>query len=426
MRRALAALLGAAVLLAPHVAHADAEAARFHDARARRHYNAGRYENAIAEFFLAQRNAPNVGTILNIAVCFQLLHRWDEAFLHYTEFLERAEPGDERRGRAEEALAEIGPHVARVRVVTEPEGATLYVDTRERGSYGLAPRLLAVPAGARTIEAALDGYRAARAEVRAVVGREATVTLRLEPITGALALRANVDATVEVRSADGELVAQGSTPFEAALPPGPYVAEVAALGYVSRRELVAIDADARVERDVTLSETPVPTGELTVTSSLTGAVVAIDGRPAGFTPLALTDVPEGLRAVEVSGDGLEPWRGDVRVAGEDRAWLTVSLQPEQTATHSDLTWILGGAGLVLLAAGAVLGGLAIDNWERFNAGLGHDNVRDLYDRGPILEGAADTSLTLGGATLLVAGILFVVEELSGRPRTSGTVTRRPR
>lgn len=426
MRRALAALLTAGLLLAPAAASADAEAARFHDARARRHYNAGRYENAIAEFFLAQRNAPNVGTILNIAVCFQLLHRWDEAFLHYTEFLERAEPDDERRARAEAALAEIQPHVARVRVVTEPPGATLYVDTRERGTYGLAPRLLAVPAGTRRIEATLAGHRPATAEVAAVVGQEATVTLRLTPITGALALRASVDAEVAVRAADGELVAQGPTPFEAALPPGPYVAEVSAPGYVSRRELVAIEADGRVERDVTLAETPVPTGELTVTSNQTGAVVTIDGRPAGFTPLALTDVAEGLRAVEVGGEGLDPWRGDVRVAGEDRAWLTVSLQPEHTGTHSDLTWILGGVGAGILVVGGVLGALALDNRARFEAGNGTEDVRHLIERGPILEGAADTAFVLGGATVVVAAVLFVVEELSGRPRTSGTVTRRPR
>lgn len=426
MRGALAALTVVAALLAPLAAHADAEAARFHDARARRHFDAGRYENAIAEFFLAQRNAPNAGTLLNIAVCFQLLHRWDEAYLHYSEYLERAEPDDARRARAEQALREIGPRVARVRVVTEPPGATLYVDTRERGSYGTAPRLLAVPPGARRIEAALAGHRAASATVEAIQGAEATVTVRLEPITGTLALDSNVAAEVEVRTAEGELVAQGPTPFEVRLPPGPYVAELSAEGFVRRRELVAIEADQRVERTVRLAATPVPTGELTVTSNLTGAVVHVDGHPAGFTPLALTDVPIGLRGVEVVGDGLEPWRGAVDVEADDRAWLTVSLQPALGGAHSDWTWGLGISGLGVLALGGVFAGLAFDAHQRFEAGLGVNDVSDLRTQGIAFGATADAAFGVGGAALLIGTILFVVEELSGRPRTSGTVTRRPR
>jgi len=411
--------LVAATLFVPIHAHADAAAARFHDARARRLYGMDRYEEAIAEFFLAHRHAPNAGTLFNIALCFQLLRRWDEAFLHYSEYLESAEDDDPRRAQARDALAEIEPRVARVRVETSPPGATIYVDNLERGSYGESPRLLALPEGEREIQIRLDGYLTASRTVEAVTGELRELRVELTPITGTLAVQASVDATVTVRDAEGAVIADGRTPFEAAIAPGAYELEVDADGYVAHRELVSLERDERATRRVRL----VPaTGALTVTSNVRGSVVEIDGRPVGFTPVALTDVPTGERHVEVVADGRDAWTGDVHVTQVDRAWLTVSLEEEIGETHSDVTWILGGIGIGLLATGAVFGGLALERSQRF-----HSNPSDMRnyvrDEGLAFNYTADASFIVGGAALAVSLITFIVEESVGRRRSSANVTR---
>src|SRR5688572_7342148 len=112
---------------APRVASADdAAQARFHDDLARSAYAAGRYEQALREFFLEQRIAPNPRVAFNIALCFQQLRRHDDAFLAFTEYLEGGEDDAARREAAERAIRELSPRVARVRVETEPPGARIF------------------------------------------------------------------------------------------------------------------------------------------------------------------------------------------------------------------------------------------------------------------------------------------------------------
>ena len=146
---ALALLISS--VITPRAAQADdAEESRFHDALAREHYAARRFEDALREFFEAARLAPSARITFNIAVCFDLMHEENDAYLFFREYADTDDQDPERRRFATEALTRLGATVARVAITSDPVGAEIYVDQRDQGSYGGTPRVLALPPGAHT------------------------------------------------------------------------------------------------------------------------------------------------------------------------------------------------------------------------------------------------------------------------------------
>lgn len=90
-----------------------------------------------------------------------------------------------------------------------------------------------------------------------------------------------------------------------------------------------------VERPAEANSTDTPPakvifkGHLVVDSVPTGATVLINQRPAGTTPLRLTDYPAGSHAVWVELEGYERWTGGVRV----QANATTNIQPLLVSTR---------------------------------------------------------------------------------------------
>jgi len=111
-------------LLTPALAQADPAAqARFHDELARGHYEAGRFESALREFFLEQRVSPNPRIAFNIALCFQELKRNEEGFQYFNEYLSSQDDDAERRAYAERVVESLKPQLALVSIRSTPAGA---------------------------------------------------------------------------------------------------------------------------------------------------------------------------------------------------------------------------------------------------------------------------------------------------------------
>jgi outer membrane receptor for ferrienterochelin and colicins len=438
MRLAMSAIVLAITLGATSARADDAEQARFHDALAREQYAAGHYEQAIREFFHEQRLAPNPRVQFNIALCFDQLHRDDDAYLFFREYL-AADDGDAaRRQQAEAAVARLEPRVARVSVVSDPPGATLYVDDPDHGSYGEAPRVLVLPPGHHALLVTRDGYLSTRVEVEAARGQEVRATASLTRITGALELRSPVGGTLVVRDAGGATVfegsvAAGSVPLVAILAPGDYALALSADGYTEWRGLVRVTASETTRTDAAPVVLPAPTGDLTITASAAGALIELDGDAAGFAPSVITGVTTGAHRVRVSHPGLEPWSGEIVVGEDARAWLTVSLVPPSETTRSPLTWVTGGIGVASLVVGAVLGGLALADRDRFVTlemqqasfamGLGpapSGSLADLRDQQMLLSAASDALLAVGTAAVIGAVILYFATESTEARRSEGT------
>lgn len=435
-------LVGAAAYwgwLAPTPAGADdATVARFRYERAQEFYRQRRFEEALEEFFLIDRISANPRTSYNIALCFAQLGEEDEAFLAYAAYLARLPAGDAdegRRAQAERAMAALAPRVARLRVDSDPPGATIYVDRVELGAFGTTPRLLAVTPGIRTVRLELPGHQPREVLVEALAGAEAPVEATLVPIVGRLELRApHPQAQAQVRDANGASVLEGPVPLSGALPPGTYLVEVTAPGRQPKRDAVQIREDTVTRRTLRLEAAPVPTGTLTVAANPAGALVRVDGEPVGFAPLTLTDQPAGSLDLALAQDGYQGWRGIVELDVGAHALATIQLEPDERR-HPASTWVLGGSGLALLLAGIGTGIAAIEARDDFNAlvsastgplsAQATDDLLDLQRRSDSLNLAADVLMLTGAVTLGAAIVLFVLEETAKPASSSASIVPFP-
>jgi hypothetical protein len=430
----LAALLGLAT--AGGVARADdAEEARFHDGLARQHYEAGRYEQTIREFFFEQRLASNPRVGFNIALCFDQLHRDDDAYLFFREYLASDDDDASRRSLAQQAIARLEPRVARVAVASEPAGATVYVDQRDHGSYGVAPRVIVVAPGAHTLVFELEGHRTASVEVQAVRGSEVAAQATLARIVGTLEVASSAPGTASVLDAAGATVASGATPLEVELPPGDYRIDLAADGHRPWQGLARVVAGERARTLAEPSPLDAPTADLTVTASAAGALIELDGEGAGFAPTVLSSIPIGAHRVRVSHPGLQPWQDEIELSADARSWLTVTLVPPSETIRSPLTWVFGGVGVAGILAGGIFGGLAIANHDRFGdlerrqalhaSGMGPapaGSLSELRDQGMLLSTTTDVLFAVGAAALATAIVLFFATETTEARRSEGTFT----
>ena len=405
-------------------ARADAAAqARFHDEQARAHYEHGRYEDAIREFYESLQLAPNPRITFNIALCFEQLKRPADAFMLFREYLDSDDRAADRQTYAQAAAEKLIPKIARFEIQSDPPGARIYVDRRELGDYGRTPRVIAVQPGEHKVWVELEGYRLAESQADAVLGQLATLKLAPQQILGGLRVDSPVAGHAEIHTADGKIVSEGDTPLQAKIPPGAYEITVRASGHSPWRGLAAVDAN----QDTTLKASPAPiakpTAEVTVTSNISGAVVTVDGKPAAFAPSVLTGLGVGQHDFLVESPDRLPWQGPVELRASERTWITVSLAEPAETTRSPFAWVVGGVGALSLASAAVVGGVALATHNEFESAVNDPNRGALRDRGQALNTAADVLLGVGIAGLAVGTILyFATEDESGSP-SEANVTR---
>lgn len=399
--------------------------ARFHDELARGHYAKGRYEEALREFFLEQRVSPNPRISFNIALCFQELKRSEEAFLYYSEYLASDDADVERRAYAERRVQALSPQLALVLVQSEPPGANIYVDKKELGSYGQTPRVIAVPAGEHQIYVELEGYRAATSSVEARRGEQAGISLSPERILGQLRVESSVGGSVGVRSASGDAVASGDAPFSTDLPPGTYEVSVRAPGHLPWSGLAVVEADAQGEIAAVPTRLPAPSGAITVTSNVPGALVELDGQPAGFTPTILSGIGVGEHLLAVQTPKLVPWQGNLKVSAEQRSWVTVTLDEPPRVQRSPATWVMGGLTVASLAAAGVFGILAWQTHEEFLAAQDANSADAgaIKDRGITLNTAADVSWVVGGVAAVTTVLLYFLTAEKRGGKSSASVAQ---
>jgi hypothetical protein len=65
---------------------------------------------------------------------------------------------------------------------------------------------------------------------------------------------------------------------------------------------------------------------LAIDSDPPGAVVSVDGRVVGSTPVLLKDVPAGSCVVRVESSGYELWSAAARVVANKETRVTATLQ----------------------------------------------------------------------------------------------------
>lgn len=108
-----------------------------------------------------------------------------------------------------------------------------------------------------------------------------------------------------------------------ALTPGTHKIKIQKDRYQDYEDGIFIQEDE--PQSINAKLTPLPFGDLKVTSNPEGATVFIDGESQGTTPVSLKDVPEGERNVMLKMKGFDPWESKVKIVPLQEANLSADL-----------------------------------------------------------------------------------------------------
>lgn len=394
-RAAWAAIACVGALALPASGRADdAAEAQLHFTIGTTSFRAREYPDALDHFLRAYRLAPTASTAFNVAQTYLMMHREEEAFRFFHEFLARPDGRPEARTVAERVLAELTPRVCRVEVRSDPPGAAVYLDRVELGDLGVTPRVIAVTPGPHEVIVRLPGRHEARHRVEGTRGQSLVVEAALAPVTGSLrVVTTPPGAEVELDGAPAE----GVTPLSLTATVGAHRVRVRRRGYLDvQREVEVVEAGASVEerlpRDLSAAAV------LSVTTTPPGALVTLRGVAVDRTPLS-RDVDVGPGLVRVEAPGRTAWQQEVLLRPGRALDLRVSLgDPAARRPWWIPALTFGGAAVTM--AGAVLGGLA---WSA-HADFDQAPDRATYDRTEALNLAADVTVGVGLA-MVASGVL---------------------
>ncbi len=293
-------------------------------------YKAGDYREALEHLMLSNRLVPNRNVMRNIALTWEKLGDYQQAYRYYADYV-ALEPDPQRRAVGEAAITAILGKVALVRVESDPPGATVYVDRKNLGARASTPRTLALPPGEHVIIVEKEGHVPVETRVTAAIGGFDTADVTLEPILGKLHVDGTVGASIRVDDEQSAVI--GTVPADLALPPGPHVLVVSAAGRETKRIVADVDA---TDASSTVAELDLLTGRLVVNALERDARIDVDGATAGFTP-AVLDLAVGAHTVNVTLQGFRPWESSVEVKERGEVTLDVRLRSVQEVTAASRT-----------------------------------------------------------------------------------------
>ena len=325
MPKLICLIVMAAISLSPSPSYADPRTGTADEAEmafqlGAQAYLAGKTRDALSHFFVSQRLAPNRKVVFNIALCFEQLGEAVAAYRYYQEHIASAtDPNDPASVPSREALERLRPKLGLIRIKSRPEGARIFLDRKDLGVFGVTPLLVPVKAGDYQVLLEADGYRPFQSpKLDVVLGTIVEVDADMSPLTGTLALSGQPEGAVV--SLAGTPI--GVLPFVGVVPAGRGTVEIHKPGWTPRSIAYDVPTDGRQVLDVALDR---QVGTLVVSCDEIGALIRVNGQPAGFAPAVLDRVPVGEVAVSVSLEGFRPWARTLTLAEGDKVELDAVL-----------------------------------------------------------------------------------------------------
>ena len=271
-------------------------------------YEQNDFKGALEHFLASNRLVANRNVLFNVARTYEQLKRAADAYRYYVQALE-GETSPPARKRVDDALVRITPFVAILKIETDPPGATVYLDRKDLGPRGEAPRTLGLPEGKRKVIVEKPGYEQAEsALVELKVGQETKVSLKLKQILGSARLEGEPGAQVKVDDEQGAPLC--SVPCILQVTPGRHTFFFVKEGFQTSESTVEIPPNQITPVRARLST---QTGALVVSSDVRDALISLDGQAVGFSP-AVLNVPVGKHEVRITQQGYRPFVENVEVS----------------------------------------------------------------------------------------------------------------
>lgn len=382
-------------------------------------------ERSLEAYTSSLRIVRSRNAIFNTAIVFEELGRLEDAFNYYTEYLAIEGIGEIDRREADRRRTTIVPRVALVNVVTEPAGATCWVDRMDVGPSGTTPLELALPSGKHQVLLRKDGYEPATVEVDAVRGERKPYEISLVPKSVELVIETEEPLSLML---DGKEIAAG---VRVPVPAGKHDLQFGSQGNTFTKSIEVPVTDAPFVVKVV-----VPRG-LLVVRTLPEAQIYLDDAVVGRGPRLELPVIAGKHRIDVVARTYVAQTKRIEIEERKRLELDFVLEKsQQVRLKRAALGTLAGAGATL----AVATGLAIrartvrDDYQRAAEAFRQDptqenlrRARSLQDKTDRLNLAADIFWITTAAAGVTSLTLFLIkrrrEKRAERPQVSVIPTR---
>ena len=205
-----------------------------------------------------------------------------------------------------------------ISIKSNPENAKLFIDGQE---FGTTPNALSsIDIGSHEVEVVSKGYKSWKKPINIKKGKNTNINIVLQINTGSVNIKSEpLDAKVLI---DGNEV--GNTPITITdHKPGVCNVEVKKRGYEDWKESIDIIPGKEI---VLLPELRMKVGSILIESEPADALVLIDDKEVGNTPITITDLKPVIHNVEVRRVGFVIWREKVDIIPEKEVSITAALQ----------------------------------------------------------------------------------------------------
>lgn len=419
-------LLALMLASAPALAQDQAlEQAKQHFDEGQNLYLRGKYTEAAEQFLAAYQVKGYPAFLFNVAVCFEKNRDFAKALSYYERYL-KEDPHSQDRSLVLKRIAGIRLHLnppgtasqptsqprevpdlppvktkGLVVIETEPEGAAIYLEDKNKGIFTRTPYTGSLPPGRHTVIIELKRYRTKRKTIN--VRQDQMIylffSLALERNRGWIEVKANVpSADVYIDSKDVGTV--GRTPYSGWLQPGKHKVIVERNGYATFTKEIEITAGDVHALSARLKK--VSYGWLKVTGQTTkGATIKVNGKPVECKEYPCrTQLAQGSYSVELERKGFKQYKHTLNVTQASETQLAVRLNPKPSRVDAYISFGVAAA----LLGGAIASGVISKNRK--------DDLEADLEAGRIYD-SSDSRILEGKITSVVANSLFALSGVVG-------------
>jgi tetratricopeptide (TPR) repeat protein len=288
-------------------------------------------------------------------------------------------------------------------IESSPQGATIYLDGKEKGPWGTTPWSGTV-SGEHTISVEKRGYKVAEKRLAADPTKLTVLSFVIaeEDYLGWLEIKSNVPGA-DIFLDDKSVGAIGKTPYSGNFKPGKHTVWVSADGYDEYKQDIEVIAGEAAEVNAALKGSPV--GYLNLRGQgIEDSKIYVDDQVLCERGPCRKPVKEGSHTIVIRRPGYKPYIRHLEIQAKTETSLKIDLAPQPGRADAVVTYVLSAG---FLGGGIYLGlqsnKLHDDLQKQIASGNPPPDQNDpRFQRGKIYSIAADAAFGLAAVTALTA------------------------